>query len=288
VIPVLTDGAELPAAADLPADIAALSRCNFRRLRHRDFTADPAKLRADLKLRRRRFSRRIAVLTGAAGVVAAGLVVALVAWLAGRTAPPAAAPAHDLPVPNSLASLAVTSGLSTDSPDTDKLDATFWLRPGLADPRCTSFESRDFPGYYLRHQAAQVQLAVRDRGTSFDQDATWCARPGLSGTGTSFESLLPGRYLRHFKDAVWLASDSGPNPSDNPAGFAADATWRIVAPWWRSGADLPVNADRSLRATNPGLADSYARVQNGIGNYVARRGVEGWSSYRCGSKRPTG
>jgi hypothetical protein len=48
VIPVLTDGATLPAATDLPPQIAALSRCQFRRLRLREPTADLDRLVTDL------------------------------------------------------------------------------------------------------------------------------------------------------------------------------------------------------------------------------------------------
>jgi tetratricopeptide (TPR) repeat protein len=48
VIPVLTDHADLPAEADLPADIAALSRCQYRHLRRREPTADLARIAADL------------------------------------------------------------------------------------------------------------------------------------------------------------------------------------------------------------------------------------------------
>lgn len=48
VIPVLTDEATLPQKADLPADIAALSRCQYRRLRHRDASTDVARIVADL------------------------------------------------------------------------------------------------------------------------------------------------------------------------------------------------------------------------------------------------
>jgi hypothetical protein len=47
VIPVLTDGARLPAATDLPADIAALARCQYRPLRHRDAATDLARIVAD-------------------------------------------------------------------------------------------------------------------------------------------------------------------------------------------------------------------------------------------------
>lgn len=48
VIPVLTDEAEILREADLPADIAALSRCQYRRLRRREPTADLARIVADL------------------------------------------------------------------------------------------------------------------------------------------------------------------------------------------------------------------------------------------------
>jgi len=48
VIPVLTDQAQMPTEAELPADIAALSRCQYRRLRHHDSTADLARIVADL------------------------------------------------------------------------------------------------------------------------------------------------------------------------------------------------------------------------------------------------
>jgi hypothetical protein len=48
VVPVLTDGADLPHQAELPADIAALSRCQSRRLHHRETTDDLARIVSDL------------------------------------------------------------------------------------------------------------------------------------------------------------------------------------------------------------------------------------------------
>lgn len=48
VIPVLTDGAEPPTTAELPPDIAALSRCQYRHLRRREPTAGLARIVADL------------------------------------------------------------------------------------------------------------------------------------------------------------------------------------------------------------------------------------------------
>lgn len=51
VIPVLTEQIAIPAEADLPAEIAALSRCQYRRLRHHDSTADLARIVTDLTRR---------------------------------------------------------------------------------------------------------------------------------------------------------------------------------------------------------------------------------------------
>lgn len=48
VIPILTEDVEIPTESALPADIAPLSRCQYRRLRHRDPTSDLARIVADL------------------------------------------------------------------------------------------------------------------------------------------------------------------------------------------------------------------------------------------------
>lgn len=48
VIPVLTEQIPIPAESDLPGDIAVVSRCQYRRLRYLDSTADLARIVADL------------------------------------------------------------------------------------------------------------------------------------------------------------------------------------------------------------------------------------------------
>jgi hypothetical protein len=50
VIPILTDGARLPTEHELPPDLAPLARCQYRRLRHRDATADLSRIADDLAL----------------------------------------------------------------------------------------------------------------------------------------------------------------------------------------------------------------------------------------------
>ena len=94
-----------------------------------------------------------------------------------------------------------------------------------------SFESRSNPGSFLRHSGYRIQLNPNDNTAVFAADATFCVREGLSGAGTSLESKnLPGRYLRHINSEVFIANNSGANPWDNPANFAADATWALAQP----------------------------------------------------------
>ncbi|SHG23152.1 AbfB domain-containing protein [Streptoalloteichus hindustanus] len=112
-----------------------------------------------------------------------------------------------------------------------KLDATWKIVPGLADPSCFSIEAVNYPGSYMRHQHFRVLSAGNDGSELFRRDATWCARKPLAGTGVSFESLnMPGRYLRHIHGELWIANNTGEFPFDNPSAFAEDATWSIADP----------------------------------------------------------
>jgi len=167
---------------------------------------------------------------------------------------------------NRYLSHGVTSIVDSASGDLLKKQSTFWVRPGLADAACVSFESRSNPGSFLRHSGYRVRLDPNDGGGLFALDATFCVREGLSGAGTSLESKnYPGRYLRHINAEVYIANDSGTFAWDNPASFAADATWAAALPWWRSGADLTVGAAQSLRVVTPGYTDRYLRHFNSLG-----------------------
>jgi len=111
-------------------------------------------------------------------------------------------------------------------------DATFRIVPGLADATCYSFESLNYPGQYLRHSNYRIRKDAPDGSGSFNQDATFCAQPGLSGQGVSFQSYsYPDHYIRHINAELWIASNGGGNPSDNPASYVQDASWNVIAPW---------------------------------------------------------
>ncbi|MBO1329810.1 glycoside hydrolase family 43 protein [Streptomyces sp. VRA16 Mangrove soil] len=79
-------------------------------------------------------------------------------------------------------------------------DAQFRPRPGLVGTGTVSFESVNFPGYFLRHANYDFQL-VRDDGTAqFAADATFRQVPGLADASwSSFQSYNhPDRYIRHY------------------------------------------------------------------------------------------
>ncbi len=157
----------------------------------------------------------------------------------------------------------VVTGTSTDAV---KKASTFWVRQGLASASCLSFESRDVPGQFLRHSGYRVQLAPNDGTSLYAADATFCQRTGLAAGGVSLESYnFPGRYLRHINSEVWISNSSGANAWDNPASFAADATWRGSSPWWRSGVDLPLDQARSLQVVTPGYTDRFLAHSAGLG-----------------------
>lgn len=95
-----------------------------------------------------------------------------------------------------------------------------------------SFESRDFPGDFLRHQNFLINRQPMDGSAVFRADATFCPVPGNSGQGTSFRSQnFPDQYLRHYNNTLYIASNGGPDAWDNPTSWSADTTWVVSTPW---------------------------------------------------------
>ena len=73
--------------------------------------------------------------------------------------------------------------VNASSTTTLKQDATFVVRHGLADSSCYSFESRNFPGHFLRHSQFRLRKDPNDGTALFAQDATFCADAGRFGSG---------------------------------------------------------------------------------------------------------
>ncbi|WP_034594022.1 glycoside hydrolase family 2 [Hamadaea tsunoensis] len=162
--------------------------------------------------------------------------------------------------------LGVTVPVSSTSDTATKQDSTFWLRAGLADSACYSFESRDYPGQYLRHSNYRLQRATNDGTSLFANDATFCARTGHTALGVSFESKnFPGRFIRHYNSEVYIAANGGTNTFDSATSWAADTTWQVASPWWRSAATLSTGSAVSLQAVTPCCTTRYVRHSGSLG-----------------------
>jgi non-reducing end alpha-L-arabinofuranosidase len=133
---------------------------------------------------------------------------------------------------NTSDSNVVIAPVTSSSSATDKGNATWIVRAGLANSSCVTFESANVAGRYLRHQNFQLFLHANDGSSLFAQDATFCAQPGNSGQGWSFSSVnFATKYIRHFNFTVYLASNGGSNAWDATNAWAADTSWLAAAPW---------------------------------------------------------
>jgi hypothetical protein len=128
----------------------------------------------------------------------------------------------------SVATQVVTSSSSA----TLKGQATFIVRAGLANSGCVSFESKDTAGNYLRHSGFQLYLNANDNSKIFKEDATFCPQAGISGQGNSLRSFnYPTRYVRHYNNTGYIASQGGVHTFDAAGVFAADTSWVVGAGW---------------------------------------------------------
>ena len=127
---------------------------------------------------------------------------------------------------------AVISAINSSSSATDKADATWIVRAGLANSNCISFESANASGSYLRHYAFELYLNPNDGTSQFAADATFCPQSGNSGTGYSLQSFnYPAKYIRHYAFTGYIASNGGANAWDTTSSWAQDTSWLAAAPW---------------------------------------------------------
>ncbi|MDZ8261433.1 AbfB domain-containing protein [Nostoc sp. ChiQUE01b] len=117
--------------------------------------------------------------------------------------------------------------ISQISSSLDRADASFRVRSGLASSNCVSFESSNFPGYYLRHQYFQIRLDRNNNTALFKADATFCIKPGLASlTNVSFRSYnVPTYYIRHRNFKLYI------DPYTTDSLFLNDATFTLVPPF---------------------------------------------------------
>jgi hypothetical protein len=128
---------------------------------------------------------------------------------------------------------AVIAPITSGSTTLDKSDSTWIVRRGLGDNSCVSFESRNNPGDFLRHQNFALFMQPFD-GTALNRsDATFCPQPGKDGKGNSFHAVnYPTKFIRHYYGKVYIASDGGgTNPWDTAALWADDTSFIVGPPW---------------------------------------------------------
>ncbi|WFE41166.1 AbfB domain-containing protein [Micromonospora sp. WMMD998] len=89
---------------------------------------------------------------------------------------------------------------------TNLADSQFRIVPGLAGAGTVSWESANFPGYFLRHRGFALYVERDDGSTLFDSDASFHRQGGLADSaGLSLESQnYPGRYVRHRDGLLYL------------------------------------------------------------------------------------
>ena len=119
-----------------------------------------------------------------------------------------------------------TQVISSSSSTAAKQSASWTIRTGLGNSGCYSFESKDTAGSYIRHYNFALQVAASDGTKAFNEDATFCPQSGLSGTGSSLRAWgYPTRWIRHYANVGYIASNGGVHDFDAANSFNADATW---------------------------------------------------------------
>ncbi|MBV1851274.1 sigma-70 family RNA polymerase sigma factor [Catellatospora tritici] len=119
--------------------------------------------------------------------------------------------------------LGVLAPLSAASDSSARLQATFEVVAGLADPKCFSLRATD--GRYLRHLSWRLRLDPSIDTALFRGDATFCVRPGaFTGTVLLEASNYPGWFMHRRGAQMWVDN------SDGSTAFRAAGSFRIRPP----------------------------------------------------------
>ncbi|VDB96635.1 unnamed protein product [Peniophora sp. CBMAI 1063] len=121
-----------------------------------------------------------------------------------------------------------TQVVSSSSATALKQQGSWTVRAGLGNSACFSFESKDTAGSYIRHSNFALVLSTNDGSQLMHEDATFCPQSGISGTGSSFRSWgYPTRYIRHYANVGYIASNGGVHDFDAAASFNNDVSFVI-------------------------------------------------------------
>ncbi|WP_436529319.1 AbfB domain-containing protein [Actinoplanes sp. HUAS TT8] len=88
----------------------------------------------------------------------------------------------------------------------DRADSVFTVRTGLGNSGCVSFESVNYPGYFLRHQNFVIKLNRQDPSDLYAQDATFCPVTIRSGAALVLRSTnYPKRFVTESDGRLYLS-----------------------------------------------------------------------------------
>lgn len=119
-----------------------------------------------------------------------------------------------------------TQVVSSSSTTALKQQASWTVVAGLGNSDCYSFESVDTPGSYIRHYNFELLVNANDGTKQMHEDATFCSITGISGSDNSFRAWgYPTRYIRHYANVGYAASNGGVHFFDAASSFNADVTW---------------------------------------------------------------
>lgn len=126
------------------------------------------------------------------------------------------------------------SNITSTSAVTLRQDGTWKIVKGLADPKCYSFESLNFPGKYLAANLSTARVILATPANPTDAAATWCARTGKVGVDTvQFQWYAnPTRVLRHNSGLLYAGTSGGAiSGADSSTWFNEMTSWTVNAPW---------------------------------------------------------
>jgi Alpha-L-arabinofuranosidase B (ABFB) domain/Astacin (Peptidase family M12A) len=120
-----------------------------------------------------------------------------------------------------------TDVVNSNSPRLLKEDASWRIVAALDGTPCYSFESRNYPGHFLRHSGYRLRKHVFENNETYRKDATFCAQTGLAGEGgiSLVSRNFPNHYIRHRSGQVWL------DKLENQRGDWLDASWNLTSAW---------------------------------------------------------
>ena len=121
-----------------------------------------------------------------------------------------------------------TQVVTSSSATALKQQASWTVVTGLGNSACVSFESKDTPGSYIRHNNFALLVNASDGSQQFKEDATFCPQAGLNGQGNSIRAWgYPTRYFRHYENVGYIASDGGVHTFDATASFNDDVSFVV-------------------------------------------------------------